>query len=114
MKHLTSAYIIELENGKLTTLMYRPTDYNRRHVFGTEYSTDLSHDLTVNENNLITVERELSNCTFNTKYKGVIVAKKQYYWDYDKPMGSREEFINQSDNYLTLLKKYFDQNKSRN
>lgn len=97
-KHFESMYLVLTNTGNLILESYRPTDpYSGRRssdlpdLWKVPYIDSVSHDLRVGQN--VTVRRNFQNMNHPTSQNGVIVAKKQRYWDYAKLIGEREEIV---------------------
>lgn len=115
-KHLESLYLVLTDTGSLVIQSYRPTDpYSGQKasdlpaLWKIPYLNNLSHELQVGEK--VTIFRNIPNMTNPAKQTGTIVAKKQRYWDYSKPMGKREEVVSISSKWNENIEYYHNQYK---
>jgi hypothetical protein len=87
--HKTTEVIVQKPDGKLSLLMYRPTDNSIRKSnkilkdFNLDYSIGLSHQMYIGDKIL------LKNKNYSRKIKGTVVGVITYNWDYNEPAGKK-------------------------
>lgn len=115
-KHFESLYLVLTDTGSLVIQSYRPTDpYSGQRasdlpaLWKVPYLKNLSHEMLTGEK--VTIFRNFPNMAHPVEQLGTIVAKKQRYWDYDKPMGKREEIVSVSSKWNENIKYYHNQHK---
>lgn len=115
-RHFESLYLILTDTGSLILQSYRPTDsYSGQKasdlpaLWKVPYLKNLSHEMQIGEK--VAIFRNIPNTSHPTKQIGAIVAKKQRYWDYNQPIGKREEVVSISSKWNENIEYYHNQEK---
>jgi hypothetical protein len=110
-KHFESMYLVLTDTGSLILVTYRPTDsYSGQKasdlpaLYKVPYISNISHDLQVGQS--ISIFRNFDNMVHPESQDGIIVAKKQRYWDYSCPIGKREEVVSISEKWDENMRYY--------
>ncbi len=108
--HKQSVYIVLDDSGKYHVIQHAPTMNYAGRKDSDQYSLmlglfidDISHDLWLGDVNCHLNVHSSSGIQTNKNIKATIVAKKQFTWDMNKPIGERESNSKVTKNFDTLI-----------
>lgn len=112
-QHLTTVYLLKDQNGKFHVAQYRPTENFRHHRPSANDIVALMCGCFMNEPSHKYWLNEVIDCHVNVmaawgihtyEQKMTVIAKKQFVWDYSKPIGQRMVDAKETKNFLELHK----------